>query len=38
MGDFQDAFALVNQSLAAYPGHDDARELRDALQKMFTTS
>ena len=38
LGDFQDAYTNVSKSLEVYPNHDDSKELKETLQKLFATS
>ena len=36
-GDFQEAFSLVSKSLALFPGHNDSKELKENLEKLFSS-
>jgi tetratricopeptide repeat protein 8 len=38
LGDFQEAYSNVCKALEIYPNHDDSKELKDTLQKLFASS
>lgn len=38
LGDFQEAYLNVCKALEVYPNHDDSKELKDSLAKLFASS
>lgn len=34
-GEFQEAYTLVTKALAVYPNHNDSKELKENLEKLF---
>jgi NifB/MoaA-like Fe-S oxidoreductase len=34
-GEFQESYSLVNKALAIYPNHNDSKELKETLEKLF---
>jgi hypothetical protein len=34
-GEFQEAYSLVTKALTVYPNHNDSKELKDTLEKLF---
>jgi hypothetical protein len=34
-GEFQESYTLVSKALAVYPNHNDSKELKETLEKLF---
>lgn len=37
-GDFQESYSLVSKSLQIFPNHNDSKELKENLEKLFSAT